>query len=352
MSIYEVARRAGVSKSTVSRVINDAESVADATAKAVHKAMRELGYSPSPRRPGPRPKPRGTAGLARRPSLRYGAIALVNVGRAAELLNHPYFVRLQTAIRARLAELGVSLMLDAMAAPDLPLCIREQRVDGVLMTGQSPRPDVLDRLAGFPAVWISGGTQRPTTIDHVLADNDAIGILAAEYLLTQRCTRVACANADPAGNSSAARVRAFETRLREAGLAPRLEAANLADPRPDDWDNPVIRKRLAPLLDRLFDRADPPDGLFLPYDQHAMLAAQLLSERGLRAGGPGERTEVILISGGQEDMYLDPIRPRPASIDPNPMSMGRWAVDRLMDRIAGNRDEPVRVLAQPKLIIP
>ncbi|MHB1766718.1 MAG: LacI family DNA-binding transcriptional regulator [Phycisphaerae bacterium] len=47
MSIIEVAQKAGVSPSTVSRVMNDHPRVAQETARAVRKVMAELGYVPS-----------------------------------------------------------------------------------------------------------------------------------------------------------------------------------------------------------------------------------------------------------------------------------------------------------------
>ena len=55
MSISKVAKLAGVSSSTVSRVINNHPRVAPETAENVRKAMRALSYTPSDRRPGPKP---------------------------------------------------------------------------------------------------------------------------------------------------------------------------------------------------------------------------------------------------------------------------------------------------------
>src|SRR5262245_43986797 len=67
MSISDVAKLAGVSSSTVSRVINNHTRVAPETAQKVRKAMQSLGYTPSERRPGPKPSFRsrnGTANIA------------------------------------------------------------------------------------------------------------------------------------------------------------------------------------------------------------------------------------------------------------------------------------------------
>ena len=55
MSIVDVAKRAGVSVATVSRVINDFPGVSPRTARQVRTAMKELLYVPAPIRPGPKP---------------------------------------------------------------------------------------------------------------------------------------------------------------------------------------------------------------------------------------------------------------------------------------------------------
>src|SRR5207302_525975 len=64
MSINKVAKLAGVSSSTVSRVINNHPRVAPETAQNVRKAMQELNYTPSDRRPGPKPSFRSRTGVA------------------------------------------------------------------------------------------------------------------------------------------------------------------------------------------------------------------------------------------------------------------------------------------------
>ena len=64
MSISKVAKLAGVSSSTVSRVINNHPRVAPETAQSVRRAMHTLNYTPSDRRPGPKPASRNRNGVA------------------------------------------------------------------------------------------------------------------------------------------------------------------------------------------------------------------------------------------------------------------------------------------------
>ena len=63
MSIVNVAKRAGVSNATVSRVINKHPSVSPETQLAVQTAMNDLGFVVSDRRPGPKPNSRSRRSL-------------------------------------------------------------------------------------------------------------------------------------------------------------------------------------------------------------------------------------------------------------------------------------------------
>ncbi len=353
MSIYEVARVAGVSKSTVSRVINRGAGVASTTQTAVEDAMRRLGYWPSDRRPGP--KPRRVAQMVRRGvepprELRSGCIALVNAGRSAELLGHPYYARLQRVLRTMLAGKGLNLVLDDMSPERAPLCVSEGRVDGVILTGQSPDERFLGRLGGVPTVWMGGGPGGRLLVDHVLADNFAIGTMAAEYLLAAGCRRLAFMNPDPAANSSASREWAFCARV---GSAPVERFVYHAEqPQAEDWISQALKRRLGELIDRMLASPALPDGLFLPYDQHAPIVQLLLAQRGVRSGPPGKESGIVLISVGNEEPFLGSMARRSATIDPNPQEMAAWAMDQLLARIDQPSKDPVRVMVQPYLVAP
>ena len=107
MSIVKVANVAGVSKSTVSRVINHSGEVAPARAEAVRAAMRSMGYSPSMRRRGPKP-------LARR-GIRTGNIAMLVMGmRPADLYRLPVLPPLLHGIERALLQTSAN---DAILVP-------------------------------------------------------------------------------------------------------------------------------------------------------------------------------------------------------------------------------------------
>lgn len=353
MSIYHVARLTGLSKSTVSRVINGESGVSPETAKNVRRAMSRLGYTPSPNRPGPKPRrPLARDAAQGLSGVRHGCVAIVNVLRSTDLLDHPYFHRLLAVLRRELGALGLNLVLDELSPTELPLAVREQRVDGVLLTGRSPAPEIVQRLSGVPAVWMSAGHPGSLLIDHVMADNTSIGVLAAQYLLGTGRRRVAYMNCEPAGNSTAMREQAFVQVCRAANVPVDRYVDAALEPRPDDWVQEAVVDRLSRLIDAMLAKPSVPDAMFFPYDQHAAAAHRLLAARGIRTGPPGANADIVLVSVGNEEPYLQSMAARTATIDPNPDEMGRWAVERLLARLADPARPPVRVMVAPILVPP
>ncbi|MDX2146879.1 MAG: LacI family DNA-binding transcriptional regulator [Planctomycetota bacterium] len=350
MSIYDVAKAAGVSKSTVSRVINNGEGVSEATAVVVRRAMQEMGFVPSPNRPGRRPKPTGSEILSTSralPKMEHGCIAVVSAGRAAEMLDHPYYVRLISATRQHLKALNLSLVLDELTNDRPPLCVREKRVDGVLVTAQSPTPRFVEQLGGCHAVWVSGGGDNRLLMDHVLADNWAIGTMAAEYLLQQGCRRVAFVNCEPWGNSYRSREIAFGEVMRRVNVSVSSFVDPSPAPRADDWLPSVVAARLTPLIDEFLALPERPQGVFFAYVQHAEAAQRIFAERGVKIGGPG--SDVIAITAGAEERYVSCLNSKFGVIDTNPHEMGRWAIERLLSRMANPDHPPVRMMVEPVL---
>src|SRR3989442_642850 len=112
MSIVDVAKRAGVSVATVSRVINQFPGVSPRTAKQVRVAMKELAYVPSEIRPGPKPGSRRPA----KQKIGVGAIVVLTVGQTSrDWLTLPMMASIFAGITAAAVERGLRLMVDEMA---------------------------------------------------------------------------------------------------------------------------------------------------------------------------------------------------------------------------------------------
>src|SRR5262245_38291196 len=169
MSINKVAKLAGVSSSTVSRVINNHPRVAPETAQSVRRAMKKLNYAPSDRRPGP--KPRVRSGMLN--------IAFLVLGTSGNR-STPGFEELLRGVSAGSRTHNLNLTFNHV--PDvehLPVSTIDRRIDGALLHGALPGPEVRKHLEGLPAVWLMGNRRRPDWGDQVMPDSYTIGELAA-----------------------------------------------------------------------------------------------------------------------------------------------------------------------------
>lgn len=175
VTLDEVAKLAKVSKSTVSRVMNGQPGPALATVQRVTEAIQRCGYAPPPiyRRQG--------MAKSRRNAIRHRQVALVMLDRGYEF--HPHlFVKLLVGIGTALADLGLNLVV-ANHLNRLPPNVQLGMIDGMLLAGSEPSPELMRKLPSVPAVWLTSTQHEDRS--RVMLGNEATGDLAAEYLLKQ-----------------------------------------------------------------------------------------------------------------------------------------------------------------------
>jgi DNA-binding LacI/PurR family transcriptional regulator len=208
-TMFDVARHAGVSHQTVSRVLNDLPGVAAATRVRVQQAMAELKYAPSPT----------ARAMARRKS---GSIGLIQAGRPDY---GPSSAALGFNEAAREAGYAVSQAsmraLDADALTQAVHRLVLQRVEAiVLISGEREGVDVLRGIdAGVPVVAVA--SEDEPGMHRVSFDQFGGARLATEHLIGLGHRRIAHV-AGPADSMDAAeRRRGFAAALSDHGLEQR-----------------------------------------------------------------------------------------------------------------------------------
>lgn len=191
-TLEDVARAAGVSRATVSRVINGIRNVDVKIQEAVRQAITETGYVPN----------RAARSLVTR---RTGTVALVVSGAgptseqdtaSAEVFADPFFGRIAAGVVRFLRQHRVHpvLMLADTdeARRDVLAYLKQGNADGALLASthaEDPLPTMLIE-AGLPAVLFARPA-RPVPISYVdLAHQEAAG-LAANHLFARGCRQVA-----------------------------------------------------------------------------------------------------------------------------------------------------------------
>jgi DNA-binding LacI/PurR family transcriptional regulator len=261
-TIRDVARHAGVSVATVSRVLNEIPVVRVEVRDRVRAAIADLGYRPS--------------STARNLSLgRSQAIGVV-----APFFTTPSVVERLRGVSEHASALGYGLMLFDVETPDQRAgafrdFARLDRVDGLLVISL---PLFDDEVAGLerdrlPVVMVDIGHPR---VPHVVIDDVRGGELAADHLIARGHRRIGFIGDIPASpfgfTSSEHRRQGFRAALRRAGIEPDPDLE-----RRDRHGRDEARTMAAALL----DAPDPPTAVFAASDTQALGVLEAAQAAGL-----------------------------------------------------------------------
>ncbi len=334
MSIEKVAKLAGVSNSTVSRVINNHPRVAPETKRAVQQAMEQLSYSPSARRPGRKPQNHAE-------SVNIGFLVL----GAAEGSSTPGFSNLLRGVSANATRSNLHLTFSHLPLPDnLPGQIAAQRFSGVLLHGAIPTGDALEGLQSLPTVWLMGNRQAPTWGDRVMPDIFAVGEIASRHLIGEGHQRLAYMNLDD-GHWA---LHGYGVAFVGSAVAAGREVHLLSSERmlvPKGYWQPYRPEAVKELVDRFVTLPERPSGLLIADSMQAAMLQPALQKAGVTIGEGG----VQILTCNNEDPYLMGLNPRPFVIDTRIEAVGRRGIDQLIWRMSHPDEERISSTVEPRL---
>lgn len=210
-TIKDVAKVAGVSFKTVSRVINKVDSVRPELRQRVLAAIEELGYQPNQSARELRGRPRSIAFMYDNP-------------------NSHYVIELQKGILAECHSRGYELIIHPCdsAAPDiideLLRVLRRVKVGGVvLMPPLSETKDVVTALldAGIPVVRVVSGSGVPDNLSPcVYVDDRHAAYDITKLLIKNGHERIAFLCGDPEHGSTGERLKGYLDAMKDSGLQP------------------------------------------------------------------------------------------------------------------------------------
>lgn len=316
-TIEEVASAAGVSRSTVSRVVNGSTAVSPEALLAVQQAIEELSYVPN----------RAARSLA---SKQTHAIALIVPEDTTRFFGDPFFAAIVAGITGALR--GSDYLLNLLIASDDPgdkmtSFVRNGGVDGALIVSHHTSDAFIDRVAdAVPVVW--GG--RPVRIragDYVVdVDNVAGARTATAHLIETGRTRIATISGPLTMVSSVDRVQGFRGALADAGLLPFAEeAGDYSEASGAD----AARRILA---------AGLPDAIFVASDLMARGALTALRAAGIRVPD-----DVALVGFDDSSVALS-TDPELTTMRQPMYAQGEAMAGVLLSRLAGRDPEHVTIL--------
>lgn len=323
----EIARLAGVSQATVSRVLNNDPQVNEEMRRRVLAVVEMLGYVPD----------------ARAQSLRAQRTRLLGlvIHRAPHALAYdPFFSALMASIIEEAGRHGYHLCVDAARTPRSQRAIYEEllrtrRVDGLILVESETRDQRIVRLTeqGFPFVLL-GRYDPPDAIHSVDNDNVGAGSMATELLIRKGRQRIAYI-----GGASGLTV----TRDRLQGYRHALEQHGIPyNPHYVVFTESSLQGGQRAMED-LLQLPQPPTAVVAMDDLIAVGAMRTAQQHGIRI--PSEMAFV----GFNDTPLCEMVEPTLTSIAIDIPTLARVSTERLIALIEGRTVEPKRLIVPAQL---
>lgn len=320
-TIYEVARLAGVSPATVSRVFNGT-SVSDEKAKLVRDAAVQLAYTPN-----------RTARTLRRQHSEVIALIIPDI-------ENPFFTSLARGVEDAARAAGYSVVLCnsdedvTKEAQYIDIAVLENMA-GVIIAAASDDSDLHPLLSRSRAVVAVDRGPHGLEIDAVMVDNRAGGAAATAALVAHGFTRIGCITGPSDVETAQHRADGWRDALRTGGLE--VDEALLAHA-----NYRVDGGRAA--MQQLLTLADPPDAVFAANNLMSVGALQVLYAAGLTTesfgfAAFGDLPFAALAPAGMTVVHV-PAR-----------AMGKTAATMLLGRIAGDDGPPRTVVLRNEVSV-
>jgi LacI family transcriptional regulator len=319
VTLMDVARHCGVSRATVSLVLNDSPLVAEKTRDRVRQAMTDLGYVYN----------RAAASLRTQHSDAIGVV-LTNI-------TNPYFAEFATGLQDVLTSSGTVPLL-GVSNEDRDLQYRlitslvERNVDGiVLVPAHGTTPDNLPNLLGTPLVLLARRLQG-MDVDYVGAQNRDGGYAAAEHLYSHGCRRIAFVGGFTDSSAREERASGVAAFLNDHGLTLDADHSVVCEPA-----RPQAREAAMGLLTKNhgLDGANV-DGIVCFSDVVAFGVLDAIADTGRSIG-----SEVRVI--GFDDVHDAGLnRPSLSSVAVPARETGRRAAQLVLERAVGSTEATVR----------
>lgn len=325
VTLRDVAREAGVSMKTVSRVVNGESKVSLATEARVTEAIERLGYRPNEL----------ARGLAARRSR--------TIGLMIADISNPFFADCAKGVELVARERGYAVILCASAEDSetekryVGLLV-QRRVDGMILVPAAEGSGeylAAEQDAGMPVVALDRPVEG-VPADAVLVDNRAGTGEAARHLVEHGHERIAFVGDAERIFTARERLIGYKEALAEAGLEPiyRLGAVDVSSAAE------TTRELLS------LPRSERPT---------AFLAGNSLITAGILRAVEAARLEIpndMAVIGFDDFELMSALRPRLSAVRQPAHELGRRAADLLLDRLTGKTHPfPQRLVLDTELVV-
>ncbi|URN97513.1 LacI family transcriptional regulator [Leclercia adecarboxylata] len=321
-TIYDIARVAGVSKSTVSRVLNKQTNISPEAREKVLKAIAELNYEPNK--------------LARAlTSSGFDAIMVISTRSTKTTAGNPFFSDVLHVITAKAEQEGFDVILQTSKSSedDLLKCenkIKQKMIKGIIMLSSPANESFFSRLDayGVPVVVIGKVEGDYQNIYSVDTDNYHDSATLTETFIKQGRKDIACLHAPLDYHVSIDRLAGYKASLEKYQVAINPE-----------WviDGGYTHESALAAAIQLLSSTTPPNAVFATDSMKLLSLYRAADELNIKI------PEQLAVAGYSDPMLSLILTPAPGGFDIPTRKLGEESCELLFKRIAG-QPAPHKVL--------
>ena len=332
VTLKDIANRAGVSVSTVSRIINspDDSFATKAVRDRVWEIVKETGYIPNQAARELKQKKKET-----RLTRTYTITCIL--GRTKTYEDNPFFAQVARAIEHQALSMGhavaTSYSILDLDHPELIQRINSVQTDGVIILGRFNSRTYDFFTKHYKNIGYVGRNVIPENLDQVICDGYEATKTAVQYLLDNGHRHIGYIGE----TVSEVRYQAFLDTLRENGLDCPVDLISRSTQ--DGTGGYLGARRLMETAKQL------PTAVFCATDVSAIAAIRCFKEAGIKVP---QQLSVISIDDIELAQYVSPML---TTVSMPKIEMGRIAVRTLIDRINKVHKLPMKILLPHKLIV-
>jgi DNA-binding LacI/PurR family transcriptional regulator len=323
-TIYDIAKEAGVSIATVSKVINGKGRISADTRNAVFAIMERFDFQPSVIASALTGKKTFTLGLL------------------VPDVSNPFFAEIARAIEDQGHHLGYSVVMCNTDNKDEKIeryiaLLLQKSVDGIIIATGIEKKEILEQLLtkGLPIVLIA--REMPlVSVETVVVDDYAGGCLAASHLLDLGHKEIAILTESQKVSSSRERMRGFRQTIEDAGVTFNEKWLKICDYKVEDGRINTLE---------LLKEESRPTAIFSCNDLLAVGALQAAKE--LQIGVPSE----LSIISFDNTILASVTNPTLTTIAQPMEQMGKLAVDLIVEHVKDDKKAKQRIVFRPELLI-
>jgi LacI family transcriptional regulator len=329
ITIKDIARKASVSHTTVSRALNNKSRIKSETKEKILSIAKELNYRPD--------------FIARSLVMR----RTKTLGLVITTIANPFYTELSQGIEATAISLGYNIILcstnyDLSAEKKYIDMLESKGVDGIIFTSAHMGDPNIIGLAeeGFPMILVNRRTYHPSVrdkVDYIGVDNIRGGFWAVEHLIRLGHERIGVIGGSSESSVGFERLEGGKKALATYGLEVISDYFLEGD---------FLRGSGYQGGKKFLEMGKPPTAIFAANDYMALGTYQAIMEGGIKV------PEEIALIGFNDIEFTSMKGIELTTIGQKKYEMGALAVKTLVDRIEGRKGgSPEEIILEPELII-